>query len=156
MPQPPHPVGAVQADLQTLRPRIEAARTAALATASADALPHLIPVVFALHENAAYIAIDQKPKTTTRIRRLRNIEENPRAALLIDRYDDDWTQLWWILLRGPAAILHPETRNPAEAAEAIARLRNRYPQYAHHDLENRPLIRLTIHQATHWSASPLD
>ena len=155
MPEPRHPVGAVQADLQAVRPRVEAARSAVLATASAEAVPHLIPVVFALRRDAAYIAIDQKPKTTTRIRRLRNIEENPRAALLIDRYDDDWSKLWWIMLRGPAAILDPETRDRAEAAGAIARLRRRYPQYAEHALEDRPLIRLTIEQVTHWSAAPL-
>ena len=155
MPQPQHPLGAVQTDLQTVLPRIQAARSAHLATASADALPHLIPVVFALHAGAIYIPIDQKPKTTTKIRRLRNIQENPPAALLIDQYHDDWTKLWWILLRGPAQILHPQPRDPAEAAAAIAALRTRYPQHARHDLEHLPLIRLTITQITHWSASPL-
>lgn len=156
MPPAQHPIGATPTDLQTVLPRIQAARSAHLATASADALPHLIPVVFALHARALYIPIDQKPKTTAKIRRLRNIQENPRAALLIDQYRDDWTKLWWILLRGPAQILHHETRGPAEAAAAIAALRNRYPQHADHDLEHRPLIRLAIEQITHWSASPLE
>ena len=102
MPDAQHPIGAVVADLDAVRDRIGAARSAHLATASASAAPHLIPVVFALSGTAVYIAIDEKPKTTTRIRRLRNIEENPQAALLIDRYDDDWTKLWWIMLRGRA------------------------------------------------------
>ena len=155
MPSAQHPVGAVDADLEAVRDRIDAARSARFATASADAEPHLIPVVFALHGRAIYIAIDEKPKTTTRIRRLRNIEQNPRAALLIDHYADDWSQLWWIMLRGRAEILMPETRDAGEACSALSALRARYPQYAPQALEERPLIRLTIEQVTRWSASPM-
>lgn len=155
MPDAQHPVGAVAAELDAVRDRIDAARSAHLATASADAAPHLIPVVFALNRDAVYIAIDEKPKTTTRIRRLRNIEENPQAALLIDHYDDDWTKLWWIMLRGSAEILTPDTWDADEATSAISALRTRYPQYAAHALEERPLIRLTITNVTRWSASPL-
>lgn len=155
MPDAQHPVGAVAAELDAVRARIDAARSAHLATASADAAPHLIPVVFALNRDAVYIAIDEKPKTTTRIRRLRNIEENPQAALLIDHYDDDWTKLWWIMLRGRAEILTPGTWTASEANDALSALRTRYPQYAAHALEERPLIRLTITNVTRWSASPL-
>ena len=154
MPDAQHPVGAVVAELDAVRDRIGAARSAHLATASADAAPHLIPVVFALNGDAVYIAIDEKPKTTTRIRRLRNIEENPQATLLIDHYDDDWTKLWWIMLRGRAEILAPDTWDADEANDAISALRTRYPQYAAHALEERPLIRLTIKSVTRWSASP--
>lgn len=154
MPDAQHPVGAVAAELDAVRDRIDAARSAHLATASADAAPHLIPVVFALNGDAVYIAIDEKPKTTTRIRRLRNIEENPQATLLIDHYDDDWTKLWWIMLRGRAEILTPDAWDADEATAAISALRTRYPQYAAHALEERPLIRLTIKQVTRWSASP--
>ena len=155
MPEAQHPIGAVSADLDAVRDRIDAARSAHFATASAGAEPHLIPVVFALSGTAAYIAIDEKPKTTTRIRRLRNIEENPQAALLIDHYDDDWSQLWWIMLRGRADILLPDTWDANEARDARSALRSRYPQYAAQALEDRPLIRLTIEKVTHWSASPM-
>ena len=154
MPDAQHPIGAVVADLDAVRDRIDAARSAHLATASADAAPHLIPVVFALSGTAVYIAIDEKPKTTTRIRRLRNIEENPQAALLIDHYDDDWTKLWWIMLRGRAEILTPDAWDADEANAVISALRTRYPQYAAHALEERPLICLTIENVTRWSASP--
>ena len=88
--------------LDDVRDRVADARAAHLSTASPDGDPHLMPVVFALVGDAVYIAIDEKPKRTLRLRRVRNIESNPRAALLVDLYDEDWSTLWWVLLRGPA------------------------------------------------------
>ena len=79
---------------------IEGRRVGRLATAGADGAPHVVPVVFALVGDDAYVVIDEKPKTTLRLRRLRNIAENPRAALLVDVYDEDWSRLRWAMLRG--------------------------------------------------------
>ena len=140
--------------LDDVRDLLRRSRSAHLATASADADPHLIPVVFALHDDAIWIAIDEKPKTTLRLRRLRNIEDNPRAALLIDHYDDDWSRLWWVLLRGPAEVWWPQTWTAERAQAAIAALRARYPQYAQMALEERPLLRLIPERVTRWSANP--
>ena len=139
--------------LEEVRPRLEAARAGHLATASPDGDPHLIPVVFALVGDHVYIAIDEKPKTTLRLRRLTNIESNPKFALLVDHYDDDWNQLWWILLRGPAGVLWPAEWEVAEAAEAISALRAKHPQYESMGLEERPLLKLTPDRVTRWSAS---
>lgn len=141
------------ASLDDVRELLQLSRSAHLATASAEADPHLMPVVYALHDDAIWIAIDEKPKRTLRLRRLRNIEENARAALLIDHYDDDWSQLWWALLRGPAEVWWPQTWNAPRAAAAIAALRERYPQYAAMALEERPLLRLIPERVTRWSAS---
>ncbi len=138
--------------LDDVRGLLERSRSGHLATASADAEPHLIPVVYAMHEAAIWIAIDEKPKTTLRLRRLRNIEQNPRAALLVDHYDDDWSQLWWVLLRGAAEVWWPQRWDAAAAEAAIAALRARYPQYLEMSLEERPLLRLHPERVTAWSA----
>ncbi len=141
------------ATLDEVRETLEAARHGYLSTASADGDPHLQPVVFQLLGEAIYIAIDEKPKTTLRLRRLTNVEENPRFALLVDRYDDDWNQLWWVLLRGPAEVLWPSRWDADHAARVIAALRAKYPQYESMGLEDRPLLRLRPEQVTRWSAS---
>ena len=140
--------------LDDVRELLQHSRSAHLATASAEADPHLIPVVYALHDEAIWIAIDEKPKTTLRLRRLRNIEENPRFALLVDHYSDDWSQLRWVLLRGPAEVWWPQTWDSTAAEAAIAVLRARYPQYEEMALEKRPLLRLTAERVTRWSATP--
>ncbi len=143
---------------------LETARSGHLATADAEADPHLVPVTFVLIDEAIYIAIDEKPKTTTRLKRLRNIEENPRAAFLVDRYDDDWTRLAWVLCRGAADVLEADVQKPdvqkASAQppdapardEILAELRAKYPQYHDHDLASRPILRLMIERVTRWGA----
>ena len=139
--------------LDDVRTTLETARHGYLSTASADGDPHLQPVVFQIVGDSICIAIDEKPKTTLRLRRLTNIESNPRFALLVDRYDDDWKRLWWILLRGPADVLWPSEWRADEANEVIAALRAKYPQYTSMGLEERPLLKLTPDRVTRWAAS---
>ena len=127
---------------------IEAQRVGRLATAGADGAPHVVPVVFALVDDDAYVVIDEKPKTTLRLRRLRNIAENPRAVLLVDVYDEDWSRLRWAMLRGAAAVLAP---GPEQGA-AVAALRARYTQYAAMALDDRPVIRLRVERVSVWRA----
>src|ERR1700751_6033703 len=105
---------------------LAACRVGHLATADARAMPHLVPVCFVVSEGALYITIDQKPKGDARaLKRLRNITENPVAALVADRWDEDWTRLGWVMLRGPAEIL----TDGSEHDRAHELLRSRYPQY---------------------------
>ncbi len=139
--------------LDDVRTMLETARHGYLSTASAEGDPHLQPVVFQIVGDSVYIAIDEKPKTTLRLRRLTNIESNPRFALLVDHYDDDWNRLWWILLRGPADVLWPSVWRAGEANEVIAALRTKYSQYTSMGLEERPLLKLTPDRVTRWSAS---
>ena len=147
--------------LEDVRAALEAARHGYLSTASAEAEPHLQPVVFQIVGEAVFIAIDEKPKTTVRLRRLTNIEANPKFALLVDHYEEDWGALWWILLRGPAQVLWPqspsgspaESQGAGEAANAVASLREKYPQYQAMTLEERPLLKLMPERVTRWSAS---
>lgn len=122
-------------------------RVGHLATADARATPHLIPVCFVVSEGALYITIDQKPKGDVRaLRRLKNIIENPVAAFVADRWDEDWTRLGWVMLRGPAEIL----AEGAEHERAQALLRSRYPQYRGMELEDLPVIAIRIERVTSW------
>ena len=122
-------------------------RVGHLATADARAAPHLVPVCFVVSEGALYITIDQKPKGDVRsLKRLRNIVENPRAAFVADRWDEDWTRLGWVMLRGPAEIL----ADGAEHDRAQVLLRSRYPQYRGMALEDLPVIAIRIERATSW------
>src|SRR5271169_610388 len=86
---------------------LKEARVARLATLDAKSRPHIVPVCFAYDGKLFYTAVDQKPKRVTRDRlaRLRNIQSVPRVALLIYEYDEDWTQLWYILIRGKAKVI---------------------------------------------------
>src|SRR5206468_9225920 len=106
---------------------LEAHRVGHLATAGADGRPHVVPVCYALDDTALYFVADEKPKRgpARALRRLRNLRENPRAAVVVDDYDEDWTRLAWVLVRGPARIVV----EPHVHAAALHLLRVRYPQY---------------------------
>jgi len=122
-------------------------RVGHLATADARGMPHLVPVCFVVSEGALYITIDQKPKGDVRaLKRLRNITENPVAAFVADRWDEDWTRLGWVMLRGPAEIL----AEGAEHDRAQALLRSRYPQYRGMALDGLPVIAIRIERVTSW------
>jgi PPOX class probable F420-dependent enzyme len=122
-------------------------RVGYLATADARAMPHLVPVCFVVSESALYITIDQKPKGDPRaLKRLRNISENPVAAFVADRWDEDWTRLGWVMLRGSAEVL----AEGAEHDRAQALLRSRYPQYREMDIAELPVIAIRISRVTSW------
>jgi PPOX class probable F420-dependent enzyme len=130
---------------------LKAARVARLATLDAKSRPHIVPVCFVYDGKVFYTAIDQKPKRVTRERlvRLRNIRAVPRVALLVDEYDQDWTRLWYILIRGKAKLI-PKSAHK-EHARAIRKLRAKYPQYAQGMLaDDAPVIRITPERATSW------
>jgi PPOX class probable F420-dependent enzyme len=118
---------------------------ARLATVGADGRPHLVPVVFAVHEQVIYTAVDAKPKTTQRLRRLTNIERNPQVSLLVDHYDQDWTQLWWVRADGEAAI-HREGETMQAGREL---LHAKYAQYQSVSL-NGPVIAVNVRRWRSW------
>jgi PPOX class probable F420-dependent enzyme len=128
---------------------VEELRVARLATISPSGAPHLVPVCFALHAGTFWVAVDEKPKRSVRLARLRNIQSDSRVSLLLDRYDDDWTRLAWMRIDGEASII-PAGRDQPAALEA---LRHRYPQYRDMDLESRPLVRIEPVSITAWRAS---
>ena len=107
-----------------------------------------MPVCFAVAGNLVYSVIDEKPKRTQRLQRIRNIEEQGRATLVVDHYEDDWSQLGWVMLRANATVLD----SGEEHATAIALLRGRYPQYREMQLDGAPLLRLEVRRANEWWA----
>jgi len=126
---------------------VETRRVGHLATADAGGAPYLVPVCFALAEASLYITIDEKPKRRDRpMKRVRNILENPRAAFVADRWDEDWTRLGWVMLRGPAEILE----TGAEHAAAQTLLREKYAQYRAMNLADLPVIALRIAHVASW------
>jgi PPOX class probable F420-dependent enzyme len=124
-----------------------AAPAATLATVNPDGAPHLVPVVFALHHETVYTAVDAKRKSTQRLRRLANIEADPRVCLLVDHYADDWGQLWWVRADGMAAV----HQSGDEMAAGYAHLRQKYPQYQRLALEG-PVVTVGVHRWSSWQA----
>ena len=125
------------------------ARVARLATASAQGQPHVIPVCFVFDGSCLYSAVDSKPKrvTPSRLRRLQNLRENPRASLVVDHYEEEWARLRYVLVSGRAEIL--ETGPDWE--RALVRLREKYPQYrAMPDFGRGPVIRLIPDRFASW------
>jgi PPOX class probable F420-dependent enzyme len=107
----------------------------------------VIPVCYAVAGQTLYITVDEKPKRRDiPLKRVRNILENPKAAFVADRYDEDWRRLGWVMLRGDAEIL--ETGPEHDRAQAL--LRERYPQYRAMNLAGLPVIALRIARATSW------
>jgi PPOX class probable F420-dependent enzyme len=125
---------------------IESQRVAHLATADAKGRPHVVPVCFAYLGGRIYIAIDEKPKRSLRLKRLLNIEENPHVALVLDRYDEDWSRLGWVLIQGTAAVI----KGGPEHSRALEALREKYPQYREMALEERPVIGVRVERVSSW------
>ena len=132
------------------RARFAGCAVVRLATASADGRPHLVPCTFAVDAaGRVVIGIDNKPKSSANLRRLRNIAENPQVSLLADHYADDWAQLWWARAAGVATI----ERSGEEHARYWALLRSKYPQYAGQVLDG-PVIVVTVESWSGWAFSP--
>jgi PPOX class probable F420-dependent enzyme len=126
--------------------RFVAARVARLATA-AESRPRLVPVTFAWHQGRVVWAVDEvKPKRGRDLRRIRDLGTNPRVALLVDHYDDDWSELWWVELLGSAAVLEGAAAEPALDALAV-----RYPAYRS-ARPSGPVVAIAPDRWTWWSA----
>ncbi len=130
-----------------VRAFIERQRVGRLATVDASGAPHVVPICYALLDDGClYMAVDEKPKRTDRLQRMRNIEGDSRFALVIDHYDDDVSRLAWVMVRGRGAELPLGDRHDA----AIEALRARYEQYRTMDLDGRPVLRLVPERVNSW------
>jgi PPOX class probable F420-dependent enzyme len=131
-------------------------RVGRLGTVDDAGRPHVVPVCFALVNGLIYSAIDEKPKRVDargdprRLQRVRNILAHPEVSLLVDRYDEDWSRLAWIQIRGLASLVDDD----AEGAPGLAGLIERYPQYRAMDLVAAPLLCIEPLQIIAWRASP--
>jgi PPOX class probable F420-dependent enzyme len=137
----------------TQRRFLGSARRVTLVTLAADGRPRPVPICFVLADagGVLYTPVDDKPKRTDdplSLARVRDIAADPRVAILADRWDEDWSQLTWLRAEGTADVVLPGT--PGHAPPIIAALRAKYPQYAGHRLETRPLIRVSIERVSTW------
>ena len=125
-------------------------RLAHLATADRQGKPLVVPLCFACHRNSIYSVVDEKPKkvSVSRLRRLRNITDNPQVALLVDHYEEDWSRLSYILVEGRARALHSGHQH----ASALRLLRSKYPQYQTMQLEDKPVIKISPRRVIYWKA----
>jgi PPOX class probable F420-dependent enzyme len=124
-------------------------RRATLATVAPDGRPRLVPICFVVIDEVVWSPIDEKPKDTSdprELARMRDIGRDPRVLVLVDRWSEDWSQLAWLRIEGQAVLVDSD---PA----VIPALRAKYPQYADHDLESRPMIRIAIEGARSWFAA---
>jgi PPOX class probable F420-dependent enzyme len=145
----------------TQRAFLESARRAVLATIAPDGRPRLVPICFVVlgEPPVLYAPIDDKPKSTDdplALARVRDIQADPRVTILVDRWDEDWTRLAWLRAEGRAMLLQPGAAAD-EHAVAVASLRSKYPQYATHRLDIRPIIRIAMDRVVDWGpleASP--
>jgi PPOX class probable F420-dependent enzyme len=126
------------------------ARVARLATVAPDGRPRIVPIAFVLAGDVIYHAVDDKPKTTRRLARLRDLGLKPRAAVLADHYDEEWTALWWVRADGRARVL--EDVAAPEAALALDLLAERYEQYRARRPAG-PVVALDIERIIGWAAA---
>ena len=129
--------------------RVAAAPVGRLATISPAGRPHLVPVTFALVERAVVHMVDDKPKTTTELRRIANIEANPATALIVDEYSGDWDKLWWVRIDGESHV----ATSGSEWRDARAALIAKYAQYAERPPTGQAIF-TSIDSITSWSSTP--
>ncbi|MCZ6472606.1 MAG: TIGR03668 family PPOX class F420-dependent oxidoreductase [SAR324 cluster bacterium] len=127
---------------------LKAARVAHMATVDESGAPTVLPICFQVKGRYLYSVIDEKPKRAApmALRRVRDLLAQPRLAVVVDHYEEDWRRLGWVLLRGEAELLTPGNAH----GEALALLRAKYPQYREMNLAQRPIIRMRILSLRSW------
>ena len=131
----------------TIDLHLSQARVAHLATTHPGGRPHLVPICFAIDGDTLYFAIDQKPKRTLDVQRVRNIQASLPVSILVDHYEDDWTKLWWIRLDG-----HAEKVIGARRSRGLELLEDRYPQYAAAPPPG-PVVAVQIDRTVAWEGA---
>jgi PPOX class probable F420-dependent enzyme len=128
---------------------LRAARVAHLATADKHGQPHVIPICFVFDGKRFFSPIDEKPKriAPAKLKRLKNIAENPNVALVIDHYDEDWHKLAYVLITGTARVIARGEKH----RQAVRLLREKYPQYRSMGIDRRPMIVITPVRSKSWN-----
>jgi len=135
-------------DERVCRGRLMSARVGYLATTGRDLSPHVVPITLAVTDDRLVTVVDQKPKSTTDLRRLRNIADNPRVSVLCDHYSEDWDQLWWVRVDGRAMLV----AGGAGRDTAIDLLTAKYPQYR----DDRPQGTAVVIEIDSWTGWAFD
>jgi PPOX class probable F420-dependent enzyme len=135
-------------EAEAIGERVRTAKVARLATTDPDGRSHLVPIVFVLDGQTLYSAVDAKPKRSRRLRRVANARERPDVTVLVDHYEDDWSRLWWVSLRGRARVLD----TGEEAERALRLLVEKYERYRR-EPPGRPVLAVDILEWRSWDAS---
>jgi PPOX class probable F420-dependent enzyme len=133
--------------MQDARSRVAGAPVARLATVDSDGRPHLVPIAFVVVGDTLYSAVDSKPKRSRTLRRIENARVRPDVTVLVDHYEDDWTRLWWVRLRGRARVLD----GGDEADRALAALAAKYERYRARP-PGLPVLAVDLAEWRAWSA----
>jgi PPOX class probable F420-dependent enzyme len=131
-----------------MRRRVARAAVGRLATIDERGRPHVVPVCFALEGDVLYSSVDEKPKRTRRLKRLQNIRLHPEVAVLVDHYEDDWSRLWWVRLRGTAHVIE----EGPEHSRAVSLLKGKYAQYRTEPPHGAVIV-VSIEEWRGWSAA---
>jgi PPOX class probable F420-dependent enzyme len=135
-------------DEREIRRRVAEARVARVGTTDEHGSAHLVPIVFVIEGNTLYSATDQGPRP---VKRLRNLERDPRVTVLVDVYDEDWSKVWWIRMRGTGRAID----NGLERDRALALLWEKYPQFstAPPDEGQGPVMAVDVNEWSGWAYS---
>jgi PPOX class probable F420-dependent enzyme len=128
------------------RRRFAAGRVARLATVASDGRPRIVPCCFVFDGDTVYSAVDEKPKASPDLARLRDMAINPDVTFVVDEYQEDWDAVWWTRVRGRARMVQDE-----EAERAVRLLRDKYPQYQSHQLAR--VVAVDVTEVRGWQAS---
>ncbi len=136
-------------EIAELRRRFASSPVARLSTVRPDGRPHVVPIVFALVGDTVFSAVDKKRKRSTDLQRLVNVRAEPRCALLVDHYDDDWDRLWWVRADGHGEVVDV----PPAGHPGIQALVQRFSQYRN-EPPSGPLLVVTVQRWTGWTSTP--
>ena len=135
--------------IPALRSRFASSPVARLSTVRPDGRTHVVPIVFAVVGDTVFSAVDAKPKRSTELQRLANVRAEPRCAVLVDHYDDDWRRLWWVRADGHGEVIEV----PPAGHPGIQALVQRFSQYRD-EPPSGPLLVVTVHRWTGWMSTP--
>jgi PPOX class probable F420-dependent enzyme len=135
-------------DREEARTRLDEARVGRLATSDPSGVPHVVPFVFVLDGDTIYWAVDDKPKRTRDVKRLANIRANPNVEVVVDHYEEDWENLWWVRATGPARVVE----DAREEGRALSRLAEKFPQYRKAPPPG-PVVAIEVAHLRWWSGS---
>lgn len=134
-----------------MRRLVAEAQVARMATVDAEGRPHVVPIVFAVDGDTVYSSVDEKPKASRDLKRIRNLRRNPVAELVVDHYEDDWERIWWVRLRGRADVVE----EGAERERALDLLGRKYPQYRDAAPQGA-VIAIRVDRWRGWSFRPVE
>jgi len=131
---------------------IKSSKVARLSTVDQKSCPYVVPVVFVFHENSFFIPLDEKTKNVNpkKLKRVKNIEKNPNVTLLIDKYQNDWKKLFFLMIHGKATVIDGKSSKLMDKIHKL--LISKYPQYKKIGIGNS-CIKINPTKVTFWKNS---